>query len=151
MNPSANPSKTSSANSASDIVRAAGMIETPGYYAGYGPSKDDLPASRLLQIHQKIATQHGIRAAENFVQMVESLPELSAARFLQALYALEATRWTYSPARLSLVATVKDAGTAFAAVHTALSQLGSVDSAQRLTAEIKAEFKGLLASSSPAR
>ena len=143
MNPSTNPSKTSSANSASDIVRAAGMIETPGFYAGYGPSKDDLPGSRLLLIHQKIATLHGASAAANFVQMVESLPELSAARFLQALYALEATRWTYRPASPSLVDTVKDAGTAFAALHTALSQIGNVDSAKRITAEIKAEFKKL--------
>lgn len=79
--------------SAREIVYSQGMSDQPEYYSGRRATMSDLDGDRLYAIYQKIAQELGARQADAFVTMVEKLKTLSAANFLNALYALERNDW----------------------------------------------------------
>ena len=67
----------------------------PGYYSGRGAILSNLNSKKLERIYSLIENNRGREAAENFVQMVEEIPVLSATDFLISLSALERNGWKY--------------------------------------------------------
>lgn len=90
-----------------------GMSLRPYYYSGRGAISSDLPARNLecvfqcLQAHESESpdpeTQFPIGAADAFVQMVASIPKLSATDFLKCLHALSRNQWVWDDAILESI------------------------------------------------
>ncbi len=78
---------------AQQIVHKAGMSDRPEFYSGRGATTDDLNHNHLETIYQAIKVNHGEPAAEQYVQMVATIPKLTATDFLLSLYQLERNEW----------------------------------------------------------
>ena len=79
----------------SRMVRAAGMSARPEFYSGRGATTSDLNGKLLEGFYQTIKQQLNETAAEQFVQMVADIPELSATDFLLTLYGLDQNNWKW--------------------------------------------------------
>ena len=83
---------------AREIVQSVNLNCLPEYYKGRGARYNDLPGTKLANIHQKIQENLGRDAAKAFVAMVENVKVLSVKKFLESLYALEENNWKFSEA-----------------------------------------------------
>ena len=78
-----------------DIIRNNRMSTRPEYYSGRGAILCDLDGKILEGIYQGIKKEFGVRAAQNFVKMVDDIKVLSATTFLEELYMLCGNGWKY--------------------------------------------------------
>ena len=78
-----------------DIVEHCGMKSNPAKYSGKIANKKDLSESRLECIFDEVENNLGHEAANNFIQLIEYLPNLAPAPFLKSLYNLEKNNWIW--------------------------------------------------------
>lgn len=115
--------------SASDIVRASGMSDNPGFYSGRRAMLSDLDDRKLEKIYREINSQHGPDAAGQFVHMVANVPKLTATDFLLSLYSLEQNGWKFDRDALSDRKGIYPSsdGSALWTVASVLGGFGTVD------------------------
>lgn len=79
------------------IVAESGMASArPEYFSGRGATISDLNSDILQNIYSLTKNEHGIEAANSFVQMVVDIPKLSATDFLLSMYRLEGNGWNWN-------------------------------------------------------
>lgn len=117
---------------ATEIVRKTGMSDNPGFYSGRGATTSDLDDKKLEKIYQHIKHLHGLKTAEQFVQMVADIPKLTATDFLCTLYNLEAHEWKWDRSLLGNQRGIypTSEGSAFGTVVSVLYGLNSIDDTQ---------------------
>jgi len=71
------------------------MSTRPEYYSGRGAALSDLNSEILQKIYVGIEKQYGVKAAKNYVRMVDDIKVLSATTFLEELYQLFYNDWKY--------------------------------------------------------
>lgn len=115
--------------SAREIVVRVGMLDGPGFYSGRGANLTDLDDAKLERLYQKVLEQHGSTPAGHFVQMVATIPRLSASDFLLSLYQLEANGWVFEKQLLSDRKSIypEDEGSAWATMASGLTGMHQTD------------------------
>lgn len=71
-----------------DLLRAVNIVPRPSFYLGRG-ANGDLNAKHLKVIYETLLNVKGKKIAANFLDLVESIPCLSASDFITALFAFE--------------------------------------------------------------
>ena len=77
-----------------DIVNSANMSTRPEYYSGRGVNEDDLNAQQILQIYKEIRKEYGQKEVFAYIEMIKSLPLLTATDFLISLKSLVSSGFT---------------------------------------------------------
>ncbi|HYE67596.1 MAG TPA: hypothetical protein VEA58_03235 [Anaerovoracaceae bacterium] len=106
------------------IVTNAGMSDRPGFYSGRGATTTDLNSVILNKIADQIQEHFGQSAHDSYVEMVWSMPSMSATAFLNNLYSLGRADWDLAKAEISNNgATFESEGEAFGLIMETMSQL----------------------------
>lgn len=75
------------------LLQANGFFANPRYYLGRPVNRTDIHERKLHGLYQGILQYFGELAAVSFVEMIASMPEVSAIKVVEGLYALEKAKW----------------------------------------------------------
>lgn len=79
------------------IISDNNMSARASFYAGRGVTESDLNEKKLFSFHAGIEKVFGTDAAAAFVSMIQTLDDLSASSFLQALEIFDQGNGTWDP------------------------------------------------------
>ena len=79
-----------------EIIRKNNLSTRPEFTSGRGAIVCDLNGTQLEGIYQDILKEYGVKAAKNFLKMVDDIQVMSCTTFLEELYMLCGNGWRYT-------------------------------------------------------